>query len=207
MSNLELAGTMSSTIWPATERFGLAPAPGGLGLVQDIINTAAYGRPREPDLLANLDSAQAWINQTLARWAAAVDREPVEIVLQQGDQDALRDLRSDVFRAVAGAEFDASRNSRSGSLAARLRNDGQVEVEPRGERARHFASAVLLECFLAQRLDTWRRLKTCKNERCQVAFYDRSRNNGGVWHDVKVCGNAANLRASRARRRAAVGEA
>jgi len=36
-----------------------------------------------------------------------------------------------------------------------------------------------------------------------VAFFDRSRNNSGVWHDVKFCGNAANLRAFRARQRAA----
>jgi predicted RNA-binding Zn ribbon-like protein len=35
-----------------------------------------------------------------------------------------------------------------------------------------------------------------------VAFFDRSRNNSGVWHDVAACGNAINLRASRARRRA-----
>ncbi|WIX82772.1 CGNR zinc finger domain-containing protein [Amycolatopsis carbonis] len=30
------------------------------------------------------------------------------------------------------------------------------------------------------------------------------RNNSRVWHDVKVCGNIANLRASRARRRRVV---
>jgi predicted RNA-binding Zn ribbon-like protein len=40
---------------------------------------------------------------------------------------------------------------------------------------------------------------------CPCAFYDRSRNNSRVWHDVRTCGNVANLRASRARRRAAAG--
>jgi predicted RNA-binding Zn ribbon-like protein len=43
----------------------------------------------------------------------------------------------------------------------------------------------------------------CRNPRCRVAFYDRSRNNSGVWHDVRTCGNAANLRAHRERQRAA----
>jgi len=47
--------------------------------------------------------------------------------------------------------------------------------------------------------DTWRRLKVCRNPRCQVAFFDRSRNNSGVWHSTKVCGNVENLRAHRAR--------
>ena len=57
------------------------------------------------------------------------------------------------------------------------------------------------EVFLAQRADTWKRLKLCHKAACSSAFYDRSKNNSGVWHDVKMCGNAANLRASRARRR------
>jgi len=59
----------------------------------------------------------------------------------------------------------------------------------------------LTEIHEAQLKDTWRRLKACKNERCQGAFYDRSRNNSGVWHDVHTCGNIANLRASRTRRK------
>ncbi|RZB19273.1 CGNR zinc finger domain-containing protein [Streptomyces sp. F001] len=49
--------------------------------------------------------------------------------------------------------------------------------------------------------DTLRRLKICRNPRCEAAFYDRSRNNGGVRHNVRVCGNAANLRNCRARQR------
>jgi len=78
-----------------------------------------------------------------------------------------------------------------------------VDLHPRGDGWRAIAAAVYLECFIAQRTDTWRRLKTCRNPRCAAAFYDRSRNNSGVWHDVKVCGNAANLRKSRERRRLA----
>ncbi|MGA4847097.1 CGNR zinc finger domain-containing protein [Streptomyces sp. G5(2025)] len=52
-----------------------------------------------------------------------------------------------------------------------------------------------------QRSDTARHLKACRNPLCRVAFYDRSRYDSGVWHDVKTRGNAANLRAYRARRR------
>jgi predicted RNA-binding Zn ribbon-like protein len=54
----------------------------------------------------------------------------------------------------------------------------------------------------AQENTEWR-LKLCRNPECAVAFYDRSKNSSAVWHNVKTCGNAANLRASRARRRAA----
>jgi predicted RNA-binding Zn ribbon-like protein len=50
-------------------------------------------------------------------------------------------------------------------------------------------------------LDNWRRLKLCRNDRCAVSFYDRSRNNSAVYHDSRECGNAIYLRASRARKR------
>ncbi|WP_433278962.1 CGNR zinc finger domain-containing protein [Pseudonocardia xinjiangensis] len=60
----------------------------------------------------------------------------------------------------------------------------------------------LIECFDAQQADTRRRLKICRNERCECALFDRSCNETGVWHDVRACGNATNLRAYRARRRA-----
>ena len=60
-----------------------------------------------------------------------------------------------------------------------------------------FAAAL---CYLRSPLaDTRRRRKICRDPRCGVAFYDRSRNNNGVWHDLKTCGNAANLRSCRAR--------
>jgi hypothetical protein len=48
-----------------------------------------------------------------------------------------------------------------------------------------------------------RRLKTCRETFCRAAFYDRSRNNSRVWHDVHTSGNAVNLRAYRARQRVA----
>ncbi|GAA3713145.1 hypothetical protein GCM10023082_08630 [Streptomyces tremellae] len=47
----------------------------------------------------------------------------------------------------------------------------------------------------------WPRLKLCRNEAGGSAFYDASRNNSGVRRSVRTCGNAADLRASRARRR------
>jgi predicted RNA-binding Zn ribbon-like protein len=60
---------------------------------------------------------------------------------------------------------------------------------------------VLAALFQGQQAGTRRRLKTCRNPRCRVAFYDRSRNASGVWHSVRICGNAINLRAHRERQR------
>lgn len=88
----------------------------------------------------------------------------------------------------------------TGSLDLVLATEGTLSLAPHGQGAEWIGSAVLGESLLARRDDTWRRLKVCRNTACGVAFYDRSRNNNGVWHAVRKCGNPANLRASRARK-------
>ena len=46
---------------------------------------------------------------------------------------------------------------------------------------------------------TWDRLKVCRNDECQWAFYDRSRNRSGAWCTMAVCGNRMKGRAFRRR--------
>ena len=78
---------------------------------------------------------------------------------------------------------------------------GWVRVVPTGRGTRWFASALWAEALQAQQAGVWPRLKLCHNAACRAAFFDTSRNNSGVWHDVSTCGNTANLRAFRERRR------
>jgi predicted RNA-binding Zn ribbon-like protein len=185
--------------WSATARYGLAPAPGGLGFVHDLLNTRSAGRPRRPDLLAEVASARDWAGEALAAWAAETGQEVPAVALGEGDLDPLRDLRVDLHAHVArpaapGPEHQAG-------VVLRLGPDGRVRPEPRGTGWRALASVALIAIAQAQAADTWRRLKACRNPRCEAAFFDRSRNNSGTWHDVRVCGNPANLRAYRARQR------
>jgi hypothetical protein len=193
-------------LWPATDRYELRRAPGGLAFVQDLLNTAAAGRPRAADLLDDVSTAQQWLDAAVAAWCGLDDRDVGGVIIGTGDLAPLRELRSQLHNALESLE-DHARSLRPSTAASvpasvSLRSDGTVTLEPEGPGWRWVASAVLGECFVAQRLDTWRRLKICRNERCPVAFYDQSRNNSGVWHDVRTCGNVVNLRASRARRRA-----
>ncbi|MGW2230793.1 CGNR zinc finger domain-containing protein [Streptomyces formicae] len=179
--------------WSATERYRLEPAPGGLGLVQDLLNTVSAGLPERPDLLADLTRAQVWADDAVAAWASAMGRPAPTVVVDGADGlRVLRDLRD----ALGGHAEETGADA-----GLRLGPDGVVRLEPRGAGAHLVVSLVLAALYEAQQADTRRRLKTCRNPLCRVAFYDRSRNNSGVWHDVKTCGNAANLRAYRARRR------
>ncbi|MFE4956158.1 CGNR zinc finger domain-containing protein [Streptomyces sp. NPDC056653] len=155
-----------------------------------------------PDLLADLDGAQRWLDVSLEQWSGEAGVQQGRVILSEDDLGKLRDLRADLNTLVRHSDQgQGGPLFPSASVAARVAADGEVVLEPRGGGSRRVGSIVLIETFTAQRLDTWRRLKVCGNDRCGVSFYDRSRNNSGVWHDARVCGNAINLRASRARRR------
>ncbi|NEA30201.1 CGNR zinc finger domain-containing protein [Streptomyces sp. SID13031] len=176
--------------WPATTRYALDPAPAGLALAQDLLNTKGVGA--QPDLLADPVMAADWLNQVI----------PGETGLSPTDLDQLRAFRADLQRLVARDDEAASASfavARSAAAELVLGVDGVVELRGGGSGAEYVVSRVLAEVLGAQQVDAWRRLKSCRNERCRVAFYDRSRNNSGVWHSLKTCGNPANLRAHRAR--------
>lgn len=82
---------------------------------------------------------------------------------------------------------------------------GRSVYGPRADGAAGMTALVGMEILLSSRANTANRLRVCMNSECSAAFYDQSKNGSRVWHDVKTCGNVANLRASRARRRSATG--
>ncbi|MEV6057465.1 CGNR zinc finger domain-containing protein [Streptomyces sp. NPDC052107] len=194
--------------WTATARYGLESAPGGLAFVQDLLNTRSAGKPREPDLLQSVEGARAWLDQALTSWSGATNRPAPSIELAVEDVQGLCDFRHDLAQILRDQAADSAREpGPAASLmtlptALRIDEHGHIQAEPRGTGWRQVASLALIEAYQAQSTDTLRRLKSCRNARCMAAFYDRSRNNSGVWHDVRVCGNAANLRNYRARKRA-----
>lgn len=185
--------------WTASQRYGCAAAPGGLGLVQDFLNTRAI-RGYGPDLLADVRLAGDWAASAVRVWSSArgVDLQPPE--LAGADLVKLRALRTTVEQLLSG-EPSSARGAGAVVASFTLTDAGEVRLDPSGSGWRWLASALWGEILLSQQAGTWRRIKQCHNHRCGATFYDRSKNNSGVWHDVKTCGNAINLRASRARRR------
>ena len=170
----------------------MVPAPSGLAVVQDFLNTRSRA-DRDDDLLATVRAAQAWAAGAVRAWSRESGAAVAGIRLTSADLPPLRELR--LALSEAAARFADV------PLAAGTDRSGRVVLAPAAGGWRSLAGILAIEMFRAQQADRWRRLKTCRNPACPVAFYDRSPNNAGVWHDVRVCGNVANLRASRARRR------
>jgi predicted RNA-binding Zn ribbon-like protein len=189
--------------WSASDRFGLAVAPGGVALIQDFLNTKAIAD--FPDLLADPALARSWATDAVRAWSATRDHDVHPPALNAADVAKLRVLRATITGLMSEDTDDRPADARPAlgfaSASLGLSDTGEVRLEPAGRGWRWLASALWGEILLSQQTGSWGRLKQCHNPDCRSVFYDRSKNSSGVWHNVKTCGNAANLRASRARRR------
>jgi hypothetical protein len=189
--------------WKASARHGVREAPAGLALVQELINTRttmSYGA----DLLATADDAQIWLTEGLATWSRVSGLPAPTLLISATDLRALRRLRTtfeNVILAGGNPEPDGALPPADVPVSLVPDADGWVRMVPTGRGTRWLASALWAEALLAQQAGLWPRLKLCHNGDCRAAFFDTSRNNSGVWHDVSTCGNTANLRAFRERKR------
>jgi predicted RNA-binding Zn ribbon-like protein len=176
------------------------PAPGPLLLVQAFVNTADLSE--DTDLLADPDAGNRWLHQSgLLGPEAVADTQ---------DLRTAREVRESIRALIA-------RNDRGPALTAgdlaplqavtrssRLR----LTVDPAGQVGLDSGTGVLADGLLgllliirdAQQDGAWNRLKTCGNDECHWAFYDRSHSRRGTWCDMAVCGNVIKNRNLRARR-------
>jgi predicted RNA-binding Zn ribbon-like protein len=181
-----------------------APAPGGLRFVQDLVNTPFGG---DPDPLRDAAPARVWLRSALGAWSAATGQPAPVIELDGSDLEPLRDHR-ELLRAALRTRPDPDGPAMAPSREVTARvllsgaPDGAVRYEPFESGWRAVQGLTSIETLLAQARDHWRRLKVCASPACGACFYDASPNRTRVWHDTRTCGNVANLRASRARRRA-----
>jgi hypothetical protein len=189
--------------YPATSRFGTATlAPASLVLSQELANTIGLGHlPDFADLLGQVDTAQHWIDTVVPYWCASFGADDPHLRVTAAELPRLRAVR-DTLRSVLG-DHDALRTDAvvTGTAGITVTSAG-VHLEPLGSGAAWLAAAIAIEAASAHGQGTFRRLKLCHEPQCRTALYDRSKNNSRVWHDTATCGNKANARAHRARRRA-----
>jgi predicted RNA-binding Zn ribbon-like protein len=186
--------------WPGDDES--KPAPGRLRVVQALVNTVEL--PDGSDRLADRSDARSWLveNQLLAPHAELAEadlnlirrvREALRVLLvQNAGGPPPTDTALTPLREIASA----------GTARACLADDGEVRLTATGDSARDRLVDLLVIVRDAQRDGTWRLLKACANDECQWAFYDKSRNHGGMWCEMSACGNKLKNRAFRARSKA-----
>jgi predicted RNA-binding Zn ribbon-like protein len=187
--------------YPASGRFGTALAPAPLVLSQELANTIGMDHlPGVVDLLDRVDTAQHWIDSVVPHWCATSGADDPHLVVTAAELPRLRAVR-EALRSVIGDCADAASDALVAGTAAVAVTRTGAHLKPVGSGASWLTAAIAIEAVGAHAQDSFRRLKLCHEPRCRVAFYDRSKNNSRVWHDTATCGNQANSRAHRARRR------
>ena len=176
------------------------PAPAPLEVIRALVNT------REPeegtDALSTPAAARRFlVEHDLAGKSVRVSGEDLERLRET--REALRSM----LLANNGVDVDPAavatlnRLADQTALGARFSTDGTLGLEPRGGGVDAALAAILAIVFEAVAHDTWSRLKACKDDDCQWAFYDRSRNRSSQWCVMAVCGNRNKARTFRERQR------
>jgi hypothetical protein len=185
----------------ASQPGGRDPAPPGLGIVQDFLNTTDL--EEGTDSLGDVDALQEWL---LARGLATPD-----LLIREGDRrrllalrEALRDVldgrdHGGIDPAALAVVDDAASGA---SVLVALAHDGSATLTPAVGGLDGFVARLLADIATAQLDGTWVRLKVCPRDVCRWAFYDHSKNRSGRWCTMAICGSrtkSARLRSRRQR--------
>ena len=182
---------------------GREPAPGGLALVQGLVNTV--DREHGPDLLDEPGGLRAWLDRrALLEPGGRVG--PEELEAARAVREALRALllANNGEPDDPGARAVLEEAARCGGLRATFAADGPELVPGRGGVDGALAR-VTAAAFAAMLDGSWPRLKACPRDRCHWAFYDRSTNVSATWCSMAVCGGREKAGAYYRRRRGAAG--
>jgi len=172
-------------------------APGELELIRQFVNTRDEETGWE-----GLDTAAALETWLVERGLLSAGRRLTERDLATVTE--FREVLREELAAHAGHGDGPTAQQHLDDIAAgyplRVRLDGGARLEPEGGAGVAPAIARLLATMYdAMALGTWERLKVCRNDACQWAFYDQSRNHSGTWCSMAICGNRMKGRAFRQR--------
>ena len=180
-------------------RTGSERVPHGLELVIDFVNTLDV--ETAVDSIARPPELGAWLAERglLVERAAISPREHAAALRLR---EALRQLmlaNNERDGDVGAAWSELERTARAGELGVHFTSPGAVSVAPGAGGVAGALSKLLAPVAAGLADGSWARVKACRADLCEWAFYDRSRNRSGVWCDMAVCGNRTKVRAYRSR--------
>jgi len=173
-------------------------APGDLELVRQFVNSH--------DVESGWDGFDS--PAALAAWLAERGLMPAGKRLTNRDVAAATVLREALRTALAanaghanGAAARRGLDHIASRYPLRMRLNGGARLDAdRGPGVAPAIARLFGTIYDAMTLGTWERLKVCRNDECQWAFYDHSRNHSGAWCTMAVCGNRMKGRSFRQRR-------
>ncbi|MFI2642982.1 CGNR zinc finger domain-containing protein [Streptomyces sp. NPDC018610] len=162
-----------------------APAPGGLALVESLVNTLDLETGAD---LLDTPEGRAGLGIGEAELAPARElRESLRAVLLAHAGHAPHREVAPLGELLARAPLLVAVDARDGSAALAPADAGPLLSR---------VAAAVAEGLVA---GTWARLKACEAADCHWAYYDRSPAGRRRWCSMRVCGARAKMRRYRAR--------
>jgi len=175
--------------------------PPGAKLIEDFVNT---------NELDEVDGEHLGDPAALSDWLGRRDLLPDGTSVTSDDvrnARAVREALRKLLLANNGAPLDPRAVSTLNAAAERSRlrvsftATGQAQLVPEQADVPGALSRILGVAYTAMADESWERLKACRLDDCQWAFYDQSKNRSRTWCSMQVCGNRAKARAYRERQR------
>ncbi|MEV8037906.1 CGNR zinc finger domain-containing protein [Streptomyces sp. NPDC086182] len=176
-----------------------APAPGGLALIQDLVNTLDIESGAD-----SLDTPEGLARFGLAAGEAEGARELREslraVCLAHAGHPAHRRV-APLDELLAGAPLRVTVDEDGGAARLVPATEGTRRVRSAASSASPAPLAFRIAAAVAESLveGTWPRLKACEAPTCHWAYYDRSPAGRGRWCSMSVCGARAKMRRYRAK--------
>ncbi|MEP6526417.1 MAG: CGNR zinc finger domain-containing protein [Nocardioidaceae bacterium] len=172
--------------------------PEHVTLLREFANTVDVSEGS--DLLSDVSGLTGWLRDQglLGRRTPATDADlQLAVRLRTGLRERM--TANGDGSGAGSKQLDQA----TAQIPLRLSFTGDVpRLVPEGTAGQAALGQVLVAVAEAVADQTWQRLKICRADDCQWAYFDASKNRSKTWCAMGVCGNREKTRNYRARRRA-----
>ena len=169
-----------------------------LDLVRNFVNTVDL--ETGVDAIGAPDELAAWLSDN-----GLVDDLVAPSKAEHAGAIAVREAIRELLHANNGCDADSSAASATLEEAGKRARlgvrfvDGRPVLAPEGDDTQAAVGRIVAAVAELASTPEWHRLKACRDDDCQVAFYDKSRNRSRAWCSMEVCGNREKARTFRAK--------
>lgn len=172
--------------------------PEGVALIEEFVNTACFAYDREE--LSSPLQTQAWlVRRGLLAFGTTVSADDHAWVLTVREALRAHLLSHNGCPAPDEATRAIDRALAASGLVVRLAAPDELQVTPVAGGVAGALGQILAVMVSAIVAGAWLQLKACRDETCQWAYFDRSRNQSRVWCTMAECGNRSKTRSYRRR--------
>ena len=182
---------------PGHEPGDRAPAPGALRVVQLFVNT--FNQELPGDGIGTVEDLVGFCAEHGLATDGAASAGDVQRAIELREALRLLLMANNGHPPDRAAAAVVEHAARAAQLAVRIDYDGTAALAPQAPGVDGALGGIVAIAYAAMADGSWRRLKACRRDHCQWAFYDHSRNRSGAWCAMAICGNRTKTRGYRRR--------